>query len=146
MVNAALLISSVNGYGMLAESRRIHPPAYVVSLAAVEALRRTEGRLLNSYNRGGYLIWEARIPVYVDGRTDLYGDDFLPLYEALIAGHDWQRRLDEERIDVCLLDRTAPLYRHLAASDAWEELIRDPVASLLRRRPPSSSREGEPGP
>jgi hypothetical protein len=45
--------------------------------AAVDYLRdaKLPGPLFNNYNWGGYIIWEQpQYPVFVEGRTDLYGD------------------------------------------------------------------------
>ena len=43
---------------------------------AVEAVRAKgyAGPLYNDYNWGGYLIWALRVPVSIDGRQNLYGD------------------------------------------------------------------------
>jgi hypothetical protein len=52
------------------------------------------GRLFNSYNWGGYLLWELpEYPVFIDGRTDLYNDDvisqWLQVVRAGPAGRSW---------------------------------------------------------
>ena len=43
---------------------------------AVEAVRAKgyAGPLFNDFNWGGYLIWALRMPVSIDGRQNLYGD------------------------------------------------------------------------
>ena len=47
------------------------------------------GPMFNSYNWGGYLIFNLPDePVFVDGRTDLYGDDFLQTYLQTAVGGD----------------------------------------------------------
>ena len=39
--------------------------------------RRRRAQMFNSYNWGGYLMFALPdMPVFVDGRTDLYGDTF----------------------------------------------------------------------
>lgn len=46
-----------------------------------------QGRMFNEYNWGGYLIWHLRdYPVFVDGRTDLYGDEILKDYLRIKQG------------------------------------------------------------
>lgn len=50
--------------------------------------------MFNSYDFGGYLVWALYpvMPVYVDGRTGLYGDAFLNEYlnTALAGPRDWR--------------------------------------------------------
>lgn len=41
--------------------------------------------VLNAYDYGGYLIFEG-VRVFIDGRTDIYGTDYLKNYDALAAG------------------------------------------------------------
>lgn len=60
------------------------------------------GKLFNSYNWGGYLMFAAPdVPVYVDGRTDLYDDAFLRDYLEIVFVRDgWDAMLDAQDIDV----------------------------------------------
>ncbi len=51
------------------------------ALAAVQA-RGITGPVLNAYNFGGYLIFQGYAP-FVDGRADMYGNDFMTRYGAL---------------------------------------------------------------
>jgi hypothetical protein len=51
----------------------------MTALASVPAALRTEP-VLNQYDFGGYLIFQG-VKVFVDGRTDLYGDAFLANYD-----------------------------------------------------------------
>jgi hypothetical protein len=54
------------------DSNRFAPKA---ALAAVAA-NKVEGPVFNDYNFGGYLIFVGIAP-FIDGRADMYGDDFL---------------------------------------------------------------------
>ncbi|MDR6539070.1 hypothetical protein [Variovorax soli] len=63
-----------------AASMHLRPPMPAPSItprAAVEAAMAAgaKGRLLNEYSFGGFLIYEG-IPVFIDGRADMYGDAF----------------------------------------------------------------------
>jgi hypothetical protein len=40
--------------------------------------------VLNAYDFGGYLIFKG-VKVFVDGRTDMYGDAFLANYDAMMT-------------------------------------------------------------
>jgi hypothetical protein len=43
--------------------------------------------LYNDFNWGGYLIWALpRLPVYIDGRTNLYGDERLERHVSVERG------------------------------------------------------------
>ncbi|MCL8208372.1 MAG: hypothetical protein K6V97_09925 [Actinomycetia bacterium] len=46
-------------------------PARTVPVAAVDRLRNVHGRIFATYRWGDYLVW-AGVPVFIDGRTDLY--------------------------------------------------------------------------
>jgi hypothetical protein len=54
----------------------------MTALASVPASLRTQP-VLNAYDFGGYLIFSG-IKVFVDGRTDMYGDDFLAQYDLMM--------------------------------------------------------------
>jgi hypothetical protein len=97
---------------------------------------RPAGPIFNSYNWGGYLIWKAPdYPVFVDGRTDLYGDSLLRQYTAAIFGHpDWRAILDEYGINLVLIESRAPLTDRLEEAADWRELYRDEQAVIFARR------------
>ena len=64
-----------------AASMHLNPPAPMASItpkAAMDAALAAgaSGKVLNEYSFGGFLIFEG-IPVYIDGRGDMYGDAFL---------------------------------------------------------------------
>jgi hypothetical protein len=59
-------------------AKPVRPPEWVAPRAALDAVRRQgiEGHVFNHYNYGGFLIFSG-VPVFVDGRTPIYGDEFL---------------------------------------------------------------------
>jgi hypothetical protein len=59
------------------------PTAPIAALDAVPAAMR-ERPVLNGYAFGGYLIW-AHVRPFIDGRADMFGDEFLALYGRLTA-------------------------------------------------------------
>nr|MBN1228488.1 hypothetical protein [Anaerolineae bacterium] len=91
--------------------------------------------LFNSYNWGGYLIWQARgYKVYVDGRTDLYDDEILTEYLAIYFAHPgWETGLEAAGIHTVLVEVTSPLARVLAVSDGWDEVYTDEQAGIYVR-------------
>lgn len=66
----ATLVSGVNNARLDKNLAKIMP------VRAVQVIQQNgyRGPLFNTYNWGGYLIWSLRIPVSIDGRTDVDGD------------------------------------------------------------------------
>jgi hypothetical protein len=92
------------------------------------------GRLFNSYNFGGYLTWALypEMPVYVDGRTDLYDDAFLTQYlNAYLAGPGWQAELARYGVGIVLVEPGAPIARALMADPHWAVRYLDATAIVL---------------
>ena len=90
------------------------------------------GRMLNSYNWGGYLIWALpEYPVFVDGRTDLYDDDLLAQYLAAVRGEpNWREVLERWQIGVVLLEPNAPLVT-LLRQQGWQTAAADELSVIL---------------
>lgn len=103
---------------------------------AVEYLRTEQppGRIFNSYNWGGYLIWTLReYPVYVDGRTDLYGDELLTEWVGIVnADEGWQEKLNHWDVHLVLLEPRWPVTKLLEA-EGWQLLFRDDISVLYGR-------------
>lgn len=110
--------------------------AKVYPVAAVSFLEReglTQRRGLNPYIWGGYLIWR-RVPVFVDGRADVYGDEFLSNYlKTIRITGEWRTPLDKLDIAYVLVERSNSLATLLAASGQWREVYADDVAQVFVR-------------
>ncbi len=110
------------------------------TLQPMTALRAYEkdpgqGHLLNHYNFGGWLIWKG-VPVFTDGRPDMYGDAFVDDYWLLnSATGDWKGQLTRWDVDRVLFPPSSPLVPKLKA-EGWRELASDPAAVLLARPEP----------
>ncbi len=92
--------------------------------------------MFNSYNFGGYLAWALYpdVPVYVDGRTDLYDDKFLTEYlNTASAGPGWERTLIDRNISFAVVESGSPLAKELARDPAWAVRYRDPLAVVIMR-------------
>ena len=119
-----------------------HFPA---SAVAFLARARPPAPIFNHYNFGGYLIWklDPEYKVYVDGRADLYGDQFLDdfarTYYVTVA--DWGKSLERWNIQTVMLPPDAPLVAALKLSGTWTEIYSDTQAAILTRaasrRPPA---------
>jgi hypothetical protein len=92
------------------------------------------GKMFNSYNWGGYLMFAApNVPVYVDGRTDLYDDDFLRDYlDVYFARDGWRESLDEQDIGFVAVEESSTLAKLLRTQpDTWKESLFDDEHSSL---------------
>ncbi len=105
-------------------------------VGAVEYLRQHHppGHLFNDYNWGGYLTWALpAYPVFVDGRADLYGDDFLEqVVRVMRAQPGWQGVLDYWDVRLVLIRGDAPLAEALPA-EGWRLLYADDQSVLYGR-------------
>jgi hypothetical protein len=96
------------------------------------------GRMFNSYNWGGYLIWRLYPdqPVFVDGRTDLYAlnSQVLEDYSRVHWQRPgWQAIFDKYGIGYVVTERTGLLDVGLAGEPGWEQVHSDEVAVVYRR-------------
>ena len=94
--------------------------------------QNAQGRIFNEYNWGGYILWtDSRLKVFVDGRTDLYGDTIISEWIQIIqASDDWEARLDSWQVDWILLDVNRPLASALSTLQ-WEKVYSDDHSVLF---------------
>ncbi len=104
-------------------------------------------QLFNLYEWGGYLMWFAPgVPVFMDGRTDVYMggplDDYMVIWQAQPG---WDRLLAKYDVGHALVRRRSPLRKAMLDSGEWREVCHDDVGSVLVRksRPPVSRPLGE---
>lgn len=104
---------------------------------AVEFLREagTPRELFNSYNWGGYVMFALPdVPVFVDGRTDLYGDEFLLRWRnTAFGGAGWRETLDAYGINTVLVETGSGLALNLADEPGWQTAYTDTLASVFVR-------------
>jgi hypothetical protein len=92
--------------------------------------------IFNSYNWGGYLIFAAPdYPVFVDGRTDLYGDEFLTnsYFQTAIGAAGWQQTLDDYGVNTVVVEAASGLARDLRDEPAWQLDYEDDMAVIFVR-------------
>jgi hypothetical protein len=81
-------------------------------------------RMFNDYNSGGYLIYKLYpdVAVFVDGRTDFYGNDLLKDYVRIDhAQPGWDELLRKYGVEVVLIGKQLPLAKALAADSSWQQ-------------------------
>ena len=110
--------------------REFYPMA---ALDYVEKSGLGQTRMYNSYNWGGYLLWRG-YEVFIDGRADVYGDDFINEYLlAYRVRSDWRKPLDKYGADYVLIESRASFATLLEESLDWEQVYRDEVAVIFVR-------------
>ena len=107
------------------------------ALAAVEAAHVT-GPVLNDYGFGGYLIYEG-IPPFIDGRAELYGDEFIKRYvrAMLLDSDELPKLLDQNGISWTLIAPERPAALLLDHLRGWRRLYADDVAIVHVRTDPA---------
>ena len=101
---------------------------------ALGALRSGTGTLLNEYDWGGYLIWNApERPVYIDGRLLPYLPKVLADFNTVVAlGPGWRDILTRDRIATVLIRPDRPLAGALR-EDGWRVVASDATFVLFER-------------
>jgi hypothetical protein len=107
-------------------------------VAAVEFMRASHPPqpVFNEYGWGGYMIWNLypEYRVYIDGRADVYGDDYL---EEFLHTHDgvanWRAPLEREGVRTALLNPNAPLASLLRQDAGWRKVFEDGQAVIFVR-------------
>jgi hypothetical protein len=85
---------------------------------------------------GDYLIYHLypHKKVFVDGRSDFYGDEFGERYLDLMnVKYDWQKTLDRYTIDTIVLSPKFALTSTLKISRDWRVVYDDGVSVVFRR-------------
>jgi hypothetical protein len=96
---------------------------------------RPQGKLFNTYNWGGYLLFAAPdFPVFVDGRTDLYDDALLTEWLRAYTGVAWREVFERWSIGLVVLERDTTLAAILRDAPEWRETYTDQLGAVFERR------------
>jgi len=144
IVNWMLILLFALGGGVwvvdvLLKNRDVEARHYpLAALEYIETHGLADKRMYNSYNWGGYLLWRG-YRVFIDGRADVYLDDFMNEYMlAYQLRGDWRRPLDRYDVDYVLIESGASLEALLEASQEWTRVYRDDSAVIFTRASGSS--------
>jgi hypothetical protein len=107
---------------------------YPVGLAShLSTAMSPSDRLLNEYGWGGFLIQRNILPVFIDGRSEVYGDAQLERYASIIhLEPGWRETIDRLGVNLVLMPRKAPLAVALERN-GWSVVARDSVGTLLKK-------------
>jgi hypothetical protein len=107
--------------------------------AAVEWIEQNqpEGNIYNTYGWGGYLIWHLYpgYKVYIDGRADVYGDQFMNDYVNIYnAKPGWEQKLKQNNVNILVIENKSPIDDYLTTSSQWQKVLSDDLSVLYVRR------------
>jgi len=145
-VLACLLLLTLSIVDQAFLTRRF-PPGFGVAghvfpeqAAAFMERQRLDGRVFNSYQFGGYLMWR-RWPanqVFIDGRYDaiLFDEGLLEEYaEAHHVPAALDRLAEKHAFEILILDaEPASRMEHIQNNPTWARVYWDPVAEVYVRR------------
>lgn len=139
-----LALAAVIGIaGVTVATLRVLPAPHRAAIAEAMPVRATEwladagdaARIFNVYAWGGYLgrsLPQAR--VYIDGRSDIYGDALIREYaESIALERDPFALLDREEIDTVVFWPGTPFADALDQSRNWDRAYSDEQAAVWTR-------------
>jgi hypothetical protein len=139
--HGGLLVGMVAIVAIVAWPRPTEMPPKKWPVAAVDYIRQHpeqfEGNMFNQYVWGGYLLHalpEHR--VFVDGRTDFYGESLIRQYDDTSALRtNWMQPLDQYHVSWTLLPTEQRLNLALALLPGWQCVYSNEVATIFRKQP-----------
>jgi hypothetical protein len=113
---------------------------YPVTAAQTVAAHRYPGPLYNHFNWGGYLIWRLpHLPVSMDGRTNLHGDERIERSIKTWEGNSgWADDPELKAAQLVIADVNKPLCSLLRFDPRFELVYEDAVAAVFVARSVSS--------
>lgn len=111
-----------------------------IPVSAVRELKnlKLSGNMLNEYNWGGYLIWQApEYPVFTDGRTAHWRKDDKNLLQEFMETVNCQEgakdTLNRYDISFVFLQPGRPLVQALKDDTSWEMVYSDDKAVIMKK-------------
>lgn len=106
-----------------------------VQTVEVVKSRGYAGPLFNDFNWGGYLIWSLRMPVSIDGRQNLYGDQRLDRSIATWSAQpDWESDAQLTKAGLVIAPVKAPLTQALRMDPHFHLAYEDELAAVFVAR------------
>ncbi|SNS95684.1 hypothetical protein SAMN05421770_103220 [Granulicella rosea] len=111
--------------------------AAAMPVRALEDIQRKgfTGRLYNNFDWGGYLIWKLRMPVSIDGRAALHGDQRIDRSIATWSAQpDWATDPQLAGAGLVVAPVTAPLTQLLRNDQRFQLTYEDRLAAVFVSR------------
>jgi hypothetical protein len=110
-----------------------HFPARAAAYLAAHPLATP---VFNSYDWGGYLIFKLHpaVPVFIDGRADLYGDGLMRQFLTAYYLQDaWQQPLVQWKVGSVIVPPDSALAEGLRHAPGWSQTYQDEQAVIFTR-------------
>lgn len=138
LASAVVLIAALGASTWAVAAHNNYTPTPTQSpVAAVDVLKqRNARRILNDLPFSGYLI-AREVPVFVDGRAELYGEAFVMKYFHALQLKDVNLLLGllkDYDIDAVMLTPTTPAVTFLDHLDGWQRAYTDEYAVVHVRK------------
>ena len=93
-----------------------------------------DGNVLNSYAWGGYMNWKIpELLVFVDGRTDLFGEKIIRDWTAMVSAKSgYDRLINEYNIKWIFLENDNPIVEELIQK-GWATNFKDDLCVILSK-------------
>jgi len=133
VAGAALLIVSA-GYIAFPLGRPTDPNTPIAAVQAARENGLTGGRVFNQYGFGDYLMFSGIAP-FIDGRAELYGDEFFKRYQQAIWGgtDDLPKMLDQYHITWAIFAADGTAATLIAHIPGWRRVYADHTAVVFAR-------------
>lgn len=102
------------------------------AITAIEKKELTDLRCLNSYTWGGYISWKSpEMKIYIDGRTDLYGEKLIQDWiEMVNGGETWMEKFELYDINCVFLEEDRPII-NLLGYNGWQVIYSDGLSVIM---------------
>jgi len=92
--------------------------------------------VFSKYEWNDYLIWNApQRKVFIDGRVDMYGDEFLmEFFHLYTEGKDWEAEFNRYGVNTVLIEPSSKLAELIKQDPGWSEVYNDPQAIIFVRK------------
>ena len=98
--------------------------------------KKLPDNVFSKYEWNDYLIWNAPSrKVFIDGRADMYGDEFLAEFFSLYTeGKDWEKTFRDAGVRTAMLEPASRLAVLIRQSGEWSEVYNDGKAVIFIRK------------
>lgn len=102
------------------------------AITAIEKEELSELRCLNSYTWGGYISWKIpEMRIFIDGRTDLYGENLIQDWiEMVNGGNTWREKFEFYDINCVFLEEERPII-NLLKDYGWQVIYSDELSIIM---------------
>ena len=125
-------ITQLANSAVLSETPSVSAPMKALKAAQEQGIK---GNVLNFYNFGGFLISQG-VPVFIDGRADLYGNQAVNDYFSLIYSSDTdsiRHSLMQKDVTWTIFPPNQKIILFLDSQKDWQRVYEDKVAVVHRR-------------